>query len=46
METVPSENMGRRKGNGNHSISKNKVVKDLDEMNETDTQIQTPTKQR
>jgi hypothetical protein len=30
LETVPSGNIGRRKREGNHSPSKNKVVQDLE----------------
>jgi hypothetical protein len=37
--------MGRQKRYGNHSPSKNKLIQDA-EGNKTDTQFQTPTKQR
>jgi hypothetical protein len=38
--------MGRRKKDGNHFPPNNKVVQEPEKMKKTDTQIQTPTKQR
>jgi hypothetical protein len=38
--------MGRRKREGNHSHPKIKGLQDLEQNEETDTQTQTPTKQR
>jgi hypothetical protein len=39
--------MGRRKRDGNHSPPRNKLAQDSGfRMKKTDTQIQTPTKQR
>jgi hypothetical protein len=38
--------MGRQKKDGNNIPPNNKLVQEPKEMNKTDTQIQTPTKQR